>query len=118
MRNWMGIALLFLVMPALWPDAARADDRAALTRQYERHEFKVADVSEIELDGAKTLAITFSALLDDKQNFNRYIHLNDRESGKVDAAWELNRSLTALYFRHLEPSREAQGLAAIDGRLR
>lgn len=67
---------------------------------------KLLDASEVQLDGASTLVLTFSIPLDPNQDFSRVAHLVDKTSGKVDGAWELSNDLKELRLRHLEPKRE------------
>lgn len=67
---------------------------------------KLLDASEVQLDGASTLVLTFSIPLDPNQDFSRVVHLVDKTSGKVDGAWELSGDLKELRLRHLEPKRE------------
>ncbi len=67
---------------------------------------KLLDASEVQLDGASTLVLTFSIPLDPNQDFSRVAHLVDKTSGKVDGAWELSSDLKELRLRHLEPKRE------------
>lgn len=64
------------------------------------------DLSEVQLDGAATLVLTFSIPLDPDQDFSRVIHVVDKKSGKVDGAWELSDNLKELRLRHLEPKRD------------
>ncbi|POT60052.1 hypothetical protein C3432_04965 [Citrobacter amalonaticus] len=64
------------------------------------------DASEVQLDGAATLVLTFSVPLDPEQDFAHTVHLVDKKSGKVDGAWELSPSLKELRLRHLEPNRD------------
>lgn len=64
------------------------------------------DASEVQLDGAATLVLTFSIPLKPDQDFSHSVHLVDKKSGKVDGAWELAPNLKELRLRHLEPKRE------------
>lgn len=66
----------------------------------------IQDASEIQLDGASTLSLTFSVPLDPAQDFARVVHLVDKQKGQVDGAWELSADLKELRLRHLEPRRE------------
>ena len=80
----------------------------------------VIDLSELQLDGAAALVLTFNTALDSKQDVNALIHLSDEKSGKVDGGWELAQNGKALRFRHPEPSRKLTvtvdaGLKAADG---
>lgn len=80
----------------------------------------VIDLSELQLDGAAALVLTFNTALDSKQDINALIHLSDEKSGKVDGGWELAQNGKALRFRHPEPSRKLTvtvdaGLKAADG---
>jgi uncharacterized protein YfaS (alpha-2-macroglobulin family) len=64
------------------------------------------DASEVQLDGAAAMVLTFSVPLNPDQDFSRSVHLVDKKSGKVDGAWELAPNLKELRLRHLEPKRE------------
>ncbi|MFE4111975.1 alpha-2-macroglobulin [Kosakonia sp. YIM B13611] len=84
-------------------------DKAKLAQLAARSEGKpltLLDASEVQLDGAATLVLTFSVPLDPDQNFASAVHLVDKKSGKVDGAWELAPNLKELRLRHLEPNRE------------
>lgn len=93
--------------PPVAATAAAANvDLPALAKRYEGRELTVADASEIQLDGASTLSVTFTAPLDPKQNFADKVHLVDSTRGTLDGAWELSDNLMELRFRHLEPKRK------------
>lgn len=64
------------------------------------------DLSEVQLEGAATLLLTFSIPLDPEQDFSRLVTVVDTGSGTVDGAWELSDNLKELRLRHLEPQRE------------
>jgi len=86
--------------------AKAAVDVAALKQRYAGRELSVVDVSEVQLDGASTLSVSFSIPLDPEQKFADKLHLVDSKSGKVDGAWELSDNLMELRLRHLEPQRK------------
>ena len=86
--------------------AHTGQDLAALKQRYAGRELSVVDVSEIQLDGASTLSVSFSVPLDPQQKFADKLHLVDSKSGKVDGAWELSDNLMELRLRHLEPQRK------------
>ncbi|WP_339546575.1 alpha-2-macroglobulin family protein [Pseudomonas sp. RA_35y_Pfl2_P32] len=86
--------------------AHTGQDLAALKQRYTGRELSVVDVSEIQLDGASTLSVSFSVPLDPQQKFADKLHLVDSKSGKVDGAWELSDNLMELRLRHLEPQRK------------
>ncbi|ORM67487.1 alpha-2-macroglobulin family protein [Pantoea rwandensis] len=80
----------------------------------------VIDLSELQLDGAAALVLTFNTAIDSKQDVNALVHISDEKSGKVDGGWELAQNGKALRFRHPEPSRKLTvtvdaGLKAADG---
>ncbi|MDF7648904.1 alpha-2-macroglobulin [Erwiniaceae bacterium L1_54_3] len=80
----------------------------------------VIDLSELQLDGAAALVLTFNTAIDSKQDVNALVHISDEKSGKVDGGWELAQSGKALRFRHPDPSRKLTvtvdaGLKAADG---
>ncbi|WP_241092677.1 alpha-2-macroglobulin family protein, partial [Pseudomonas viridiflava] len=83
-----------------------AVDLAALSKRYAGRELTVIDVSEIQVDGASTLSVSFSVPLDPEQKFGEKLHLVDSKNGKVDGAWELSDNLMELRLRHLEPQRK------------
>ncbi|WP_339486748.1 alpha-2-macroglobulin family protein [Pseudomonas sp. EL_65y_Pfl2_R95] len=83
-----------------------AIDREALAKRYADRELTVVDASEVQLDGASALSVSFSVPLDPEQNFAQRLHLVDTKTGKVDGAWELADNLMELRLRHLEPQRK------------
>lgn len=96
-----------------------ATDKAALAQLASQSEGKaltLLDASEVQLDGAAALVLTFSVPLDPDQDFASVVHLVDKKSGKVDGAWELAPNLKELRLRHLEPNREL--LVTIDSGLK
>ncbi len=104
------------------PAAAPATvDVAALAQRYAGRELNVVDVSEVQLDGASALSVTFSAPLDADQPFAERLHLVDTVKGKVDGAWELSTNRMELRLRHLEPQRKLvltidAGLLSVNGK--
>ena len=84
------------------PDAAQLQKLAA---QSQGKTLTLLDASEVQLDGAATLVLTFSIPLDPEQDFAKVAHLVDKKSGKVDGGWELAPNLKELRMRHLEPKR-------------
>jgi uncharacterized protein YfaS (alpha-2-macroglobulin family) len=96
-------------------------DLAVLAKRYADRELTVADASEIQLDGAAALSISFTAPLDANQDFAAKVHLVDTVKGKVDGAWELSDNQMELRLRHLEPQRKLvltvePGLLAVTGK--
>ena len=83
-----------------------AVDLPALSKRYAGRELTVVDVSEVQLDGASTLSLSFSVPLNPDQKFAEKVHLVDSKDGKVDGAWELSDNLMELRLRHLEPKRK------------
>ncbi|MFV0568753.1 MAG: alpha-2-macroglobulin family protein, partial [Citrobacter portucalensis] len=91
------------------PQTAPVKDKAQLQKLVQQSQGKsltLLDASEVQLDGAATLVLTFSIPLDPEQDFSRVVHVVDKKSGKVDGAWELAPNLKELRLRHLEPNRE------------
>jgi hypothetical protein len=76
-----------------------------LSQQSAGKPLKLLDASEVQLEGASALVLTFSVPLNPEQDFSRVVHLVDKTSGKVDGAWELSQDLKELRMRHLEPKR-------------
>ncbi|HHU7920882.1 TPA: alpha-2-macroglobulin family protein, partial [Escherichia coli] len=73
-----------------------APERQKLAQQSAGKALTLLDLSEVQLDGAATLVLTFSIPLDPDQDFSRVIHVVDKKSGKVDGAWELSHNLKEL----------------------
>jgi uncharacterized protein YfaS (alpha-2-macroglobulin family) len=101
--------------------AKPAVDQTALAKRYAGRELSVVDVSEVQLEGASSLSISFSVPLDPEQKVAERMHLVDSKEGKVDGAWELSDNLMELRLRHLEPQRDLvltvdAGLQALTGK--
>lgn len=97
-----------------------AETQDAATR-YKNQSLTIADASEITLDGANAISLTFTAPLDPDQNFNDLVSLTDKKTGKVDGSWELTKNHMELRFRHIEPSRDlivtvSDNIEAINGK--
>lgn len=106
--------------PAQAKSPAR-EDPALLAKRYADRELNVLDVSEVQLDGASTLSVSFSAPLDANQDFAAKVHLVDTFKGKLDGAWELSDNQMELRLRHLDPQRKLvltveAGLLAVNGK--
>ncbi|MCT4716727.1 alpha-2-macroglobulin family protein [Enterobacteriaceae bacterium H18W14] len=102
--------------PAAKPDAGQLEK---LAQRSAGKPLKLLDASEVQLDGASALVLTFSVPLNPDQDFSRVVHLVDKTNGKVDGAWELSQDLKELRMRHLEPKRNLlltidSGLAALN----
>ncbi len=82
-----------------------AETLAKLAAQTQGKALTLLDTSEVQLDGAATLVLTFSVPLNPDQDFAKTVHVVDKKSGKVDGAWELAPNLKELRLRHLEPNR-------------
>ncbi|UGS39464.1 alpha-2-macroglobulin family protein [Pseudocitrobacter corydidari] len=85
------------------PDSAML---AKLAQQSEGKALTLLDASELQLEGASALVLTFSVPLDPNQDFAKTVHAVDKKNGKIDGAWELAPNLKELRLRHLEPKRE------------
>lgn len=93
----------------------------ALAKRYAGKEVSVLDASELQLDGASALVVTFSVPLAADQDFSQFAHLVDVKEGKLDGGWELSDNQMELRLRHLPPSRELRltldpGIKAINQR--
>ena len=74
--------------PAAQPAAEKKAEKDTaqlqkLARESEGKALTLLDVSEVQLDGASTLVLTFSIPLDPEQDFARLVHVVDKKSGKV-----------------------------------
>ncbi|CDG20754.1 Uncharacterized lipoprotein yfhM [Xenorhabdus poinarii G6] len=81
-------------------------DTKAAEKRYADKDVTILDASELQLDGASAMVVTFSAPLDPNQDFSQKMHLVDVKSGKLDGAWELSNDQVSLRLRHLLPSRK------------
>jgi alpha-2-macroglobulin len=88
------------------PEKPNAETLAKLAASSQGKALTLLDASEVQLDGASTLVLTFSIPLNPDQDFARTVHVVDKKSGKVDGAWELAPNLKELRLRHLEPKRD------------
>ncbi|MFV0482122.1 MAG: MG2 domain-containing protein [Campylobacteraceae bacterium] len=71
---------------------------------YKNKEFKIVDVSEMNVDNTNSIAITFSTPLKEKQDFSKYIEIFDKtKNSNVDGAWELSKNKNELYFKFIDP---------------
>ncbi|SFD07425.1 alpha-2-macroglobulin family protein [Pragia fontium] len=77
-----------------------------LAARYAGKAFTILDASEVQLDGASAMVVTFSIPVAANQNFSSLLNLIDESSGKVDGAWELSDNMMELRLRHLEPARK------------
>lgn len=125
-KYWLGLPLVMSLMfgavspftvaqTATNPPTAAVNE-ATLAKRYAGKQLKVIDVSEIQVNGASTLSVTFSVPLKLNQKFNDKLHLIDTKSGKVDGAWVLSKNQQELTFTNLEPNRKL--VLTIDGGLR
>lgn len=101
-------SLLLLFLPVAQAVSADMSQKQldSLTQQSANKPLILLDASEIQLDGAGTMALTFSIPLDPQQDFKQWVHLVDTKSGIVDGGWELSPNLKVLWFRNLPPNRE------------
>lgn len=88
---------------------------------YANQEFKVLDASQLQLDGASAIVVTFSIPVAIKPQYSSYLNLIDQESGQVDGAWERSHDGLELRFRYLKPERKFtlhinQNLTAVNGK--
>ncbi|ELX8378330.1 alpha-2-macroglobulin [Providencia vermicola] len=77
-----------------------------MIKRYAGKELTILDASELQLDGASAIVVTFSVPLEQNQDFSQFLNLVDVKSGKLDGAWELSDNQMELRFRHIPPSRE------------
>ena len=93
---------------------------AATLAELEKHHagqpLTLLDASELQLDGASAMVLTFSQPLAPNQDFASQVHLVDTVSGKIDGAWELSDNMMELRLRHLKPERKL--LLTVDSTLK
>ena len=87
-------------------DVVQPEKLAKLAQQNQGKALTLLDASEVQLEGASALVLTFSVPLDPNQDFAKTVHVVDKKNGKIDGAWELAPNLKELRLRHLEPKRE------------
>ncbi|MDR0805656.1 MAG: alpha-2-macroglobulin family protein [Enterobacteriaceae bacterium] len=88
------------------PVSAAQTKEQQLAARYVGKELTILDASEVQLDGASAMVVTFSIPLASNQTFSSLLHLVDEDSGSVDGAWELSDNMMELRLRHLEPARK------------
>lgn len=109
------------------PSVAIADEHKELIsdqilpKSYQNKTLSILDSSEIMLNGASTLVVTFSIPLESKQNFNELVSLVQEGKGKVDGNWELSNSGLELRHRYLAPNTQLtlnidKSIVAINGK--
>lgn len=105
-------------LPANGPlsQAKDAATLAALAKRHAGQPLTLLDASELQLDGASAMVLTFSQPLDPNQDFAAQVHLVDTLSGTIDGAWELSDNLMELRLRHLKPERKL--LLTVDSTLK
>ncbi len=79
---------------------------AVLASRYTNRALSVVDASEITLDGASAISLTFSVPLDPDQDFSSLVTITDEDKGVVDGAWEQTGNLMELRLRHIESKRK------------
>lgn len=87
-------------------NASTASSAQQLANRYAGKAFTILDASEVQLDGASAMVVTFSIPVAANQNFSSLLRLVDEANGKVDGAWELSDNMMELRLRHLEPARK------------
>ncbi|MFV0548740.1 MAG: alpha-2-macroglobulin family protein [Limnobaculum xujianqingii] len=105
LASCLGFASLPLHAAPETPPATQTAEQQAAAR-YAGKSFTILDASEVQLDGASAMVVTFSIPLAANQNFASLLNLVDEASGKVDGAWEMSDNMMELRLRHLEPSRK------------
>lgn len=63
----------------------------ALAKRYADRALSVVDASEVTIDGANAISLTFSVPLDPEQDFSSLINVTDEEKGAVDGSWSKRR---------------------------
>ena len=114
-RLLLSALLIGATLPTLTLHAAETATTATVEKS-----LSIIDLSELQLDGAAALVLTFNTPLDSKQDIAARVHITDDKTGKVDGGWELTPNGKALRFRHPEPSRKLtvtvdDALQAADG---
>ena len=59
---------------------------AELSKRYAGKDVTIIDASEIQLDGANAMVVTFSVPLDPNQDFSQFARLVDVKNGKLEGA--------------------------------
>ncbi|CCK80679.1 alpha-2-macroglobulin family protein [Desulfobacula toluolica] len=58
------------------------------------------------VDGVNALAVTFSDLLDPRQNLESYFSLFAKDDHAVEGSWVLSKDLHVVYFSNIEPDTD------------
>lgn len=68
--------------------------------------FEILDVSEMEVDGAASIVITFSTPLLENQKFDDFIKADYHNKKESVSSWELSPNKKELRLRYVEPETE------------
>lgn len=74
-----------------------------LSSRYANVDMAVLDISEREWQGRNALAVTLSAPLDPKSDFQPFLAVNEQKGKSVDGAWILSDDKRILYFTATQP---------------
>lgn len=77
------------------PDSAQL---AALAEKSKGKALTLLDASEVQLDGAATLVLTFSIPLQPDQDFSRSVHLVDKKAAKLTGHGSWRPTLKSCVF--------------------
>ena len=80
-------------------------DLPALRAQYANEPLTVAEVGEVEIDGANALVASFSLPLDPAQDLDALLKLSDGDGKPLDAGWVFSPDLRDARLLHVEPER-------------
>ena len=69
---------------------------------------QILDISEREHQGRNTITVNLSTPLNPKDNFQDYFNLSQKEGGRIDGGWVLDKNGKTVRFQHSDPSTQYQ----------
>jgi uncharacterized protein YfaS (alpha-2-macroglobulin family) len=100
---------------SLFAQNVNTASKDAQIERFQDKDFYIVDASETTVDGAISIAITFSTPIATRQDLNKIITLLKRtnikkdgiteiSSQNVDGLWEVSKDRREIYFKYLDPN--------------
>ncbi|MDR2100405.1 MAG: alpha-2-macroglobulin family protein [Campylobacteraceae bacterium] len=98
-------AILGISLPLFAQNVNTISKNAQNLERYQDKDFYILDISEANVEGAISIAITFSTPIAANQDLNRIItvYKNDRLQ-YADGLWEVSKNRQEIYFKYLDPN--------------
>ncbi|MDR1284698.1 MAG: alpha-2-macroglobulin family protein [Campylobacteraceae bacterium] len=81
------------------------NNQAAENERYRDKDFYILDISEMTIEGASSIVITFSTPIASGQDFGNTIAVYKNSTANyVDGLWEISKNRQEIYFKYLDPN--------------